>query len=250
MSIGRIVPLVSWIVVGLFIAVTALAAGRLLLLYRETREFPELLISILILGLGTLGVGGGFVIASTVSDEALRAVLSFVPIIGVNVGMSALCVFTWRVYRADSGVARAFCTSLVMTMFGLVAYAISQGDSVVLQARPLAFTSSGIYVSTMAWSAVEALLYWRTMKRRLSLGLADALLTNRFLLWGLATGIAAQGIAIGAIAQLAFGLLGPETPWVTMCYAAHGLLTAVFFWLAFQPPRSYANWIAGELEPS
>ena len=60
------VTLLSWIVVGLFIAVTALAATRLLLLYRETRGLPELLIATLILGVGTFGVGGSFVILSTV----------------------------------------------------------------------------------------------------------------------------------------------------------------------------------------
>ena len=241
--------MLAWIVVGLFVAVTMFAAGRLLLLYRETRGLPELLISTLILGVGTLGVGGSFVILSTVPEGLLRTVLSFIPSIGVNVGMGALSVFTWCVYRPNSVSARAFCAALVFAVFALVAYALAHGTTLALQARPIALASSAIYVTTMAWSAVEALLYWRAMKRRLGLGLADALVTNRFLLWGLATGTAAQGIAIGAIARLGFGL-PIDAQWITLCYAAHGSITAVFFWLAFSPPKPYARWIARGYEAS
>jgi len=242
--------LLSWIVVGSFIAVTVLAAVRLLALYRETGGLPELLISILILGVGTLGVGAGFVITTTVPDGALHSVLSFVPIIGVSAGMSALSLFNWRVYRAESGAARALSASLIAGSLGLVAYALVHGNTLVLRERPVALASSTIYVTTMAWSAIESLLYWRMMKRRLGLGLTDALLTNRFLLWGLATATAAQGIAIGAVAQLVFGVVATGATWVTLCYAAHGSLTAVFFWLAFSPPKRYARWIAGEAEAS
>ncbi len=242
--------MLSWIAVGFFVAVTAIAAGRLLQLYRETRGLPELLISTLILGVGTFGVGGSFVITSLVPEGALRTVLSFIPTTGVHVGMAALSVFTWRVYRPDSHAARASCIALMSALFGLVVYALAHGTALALQERPIALASSAIYVTTMAWSAVEALMYWSTMKRRRSLGLADPLVTNRFLLWGLATGTAAQGIAIGAIAQFGFGLVGTGAGLVTLCYAVHGSLSAVCFWLAFQPPKPYARWIARGFEAS
>jgi hypothetical protein len=242
--------LLSWIVVSFFIAVTAVAAGRLLLLHRQTRGLPELLIAILILGVGTFGVGGSFVILSTVPEGALRTALSFIPTSAVNGGMAALCLFTWRVYRPNSKSARAFCTALVSAVLALVVYAISQGSTLALQERPVALASSVIYVTTMAWSAVEALLYWSTMRRRRSLGLADPVLTNRFLLWGLATGTAAEGIALGAVAQFGFGLVGLGAGPVTLCYAVHGSLSAVFFWLAFQPPKSYVGWVSRGFEAS
>ena len=235
--------MLSWIVVGLFVTVTVLAAGRLLLLYRETRGLPELLIATLILGVGTFGVGGSFVILSTVPEGALQTALNFIPNIGVSVGMAALCLFTWRVYRPNSSSARAFAAALVIPLVGMVVYSFVAGTTLVLQSRPLAIASSVIHVSAMMWSAIEALLYWRAMKRRLSLGLADALVTNRFLLWGLATGMAGQGIAIGAFARLGMGL-PIDAAWISLCYAAHGTVSAVCFWLAFSPPHRYARWIA------
>jgi len=240
--------LLSWIVVGFFIAVTAMAAGRLLLSYRDTRGLPELLIATLILGVGTFGVGGSFVILSTVPEGALRTVLSFIPTSAVSGGMAALCVFTWRVYRPNSNAARAFCSVLVCALFSRVAYAVAQGSTLVLQTRPIALTSSVIYGTTMTWSAVEALRYWSTMKRRRNLGLADPVVTNRFLLWALATGTAAEGIGIGAVAQFSFGLVGTGAGLVTLCYAVHGSLSAVFFWLAFQPPKPYVRWVSRGFE--
>jgi len=234
--------LLSWIVVGAFIAVTLAAAARLLATHRQTGGLPELLIATLILGVGTLGVGGGFVIAATVPEGSLRIALGFVPIAGVSVGMAALSVFTWRVYHPESALARAFAATLVAALIAIVLYAASQGSTLVLAERPIAIGSSVLYVTTMAWSSVEALLYWRAMRRRLSLGLADALVTNRFLLWGLATGTAAQGIAIGAVARLGMGVAN-EAAAISLCYAVHGSITAIFFWLAFAPPPRYAGWI-------
>ena len=76
------------------------------------------------------------------------------------------------------------------------------------------------------------------------LGLADAVTTNRFLLWGAATGCCAVGTTIGAVAQR----LLPQTDGVApasimLCYAGFGLVAAVTFWLAFLPPRGYQEWI-------
>ena len=239
--------MLTWIAVLLFIGVTLLAAGRLLALFGKTRELPELLIATLILGVGTLGVGAGVVVPALAFTGMLGTLLGFLPIVGVHVGMSALCFFTWLVYRNCSAVARAAAVTIVCLLGALLAHALLRGSIAAvdaLPARPIAILNSLIYVAVMAWSSVEALAYWRSMRQRLALGLADASLTNRFLLWGLATGAPAQGIAIGAVATLGFGMAADEATWVTLCYAAHGSLSAVCFWLAFQPPEAYSRWIA------
>lgn len=235
----------TWFFVLLFIGVTVFAAARLLVLHRKTGQLPELLIAMLILGVGTLGVGAGFVIPATVPPGTLRSVLDHLPISGVHLGMSALCFFTWLVYRRDSVVARTAVGAIVCLLAVTLLHALLRGtfDAVgAIPERPVRIVSSTIYVSVMAWSAVEALAYWRAMRQRLALGLADPVVTNRFLLWGLATGAPAQGIAIGAVAEFAFGF-PKDTGWITLCYAAHGSLSAVCFWLAFQPPKAYRGWI-------
>ena len=82
-------------------------------------------------------------------------------------------------------------------------------------------------------------------------GLADAATTNRFLLWGTATGCCTVGIVLGAVIQ---GDANPNefvmpVP-VMICYAGFGLTAAISFWLAFLPPARYLAWIARRAEAS
>lgn len=235
--------MVHWIAILGFMTVTAVAGGRLVALWAKTRGLPELLIGIVILGVGTVAVGLGFVIGAVVPDGELRQVLRFVPTLGANVGMAALCLFTWRVYRPSSRAAQLASCGLILGMFGLLLYAVAHGSVQVLATRTTSLVSSTLYVSAMSWSAVEAMIYWVAMRRRLRLGLADPLVTNRFLLWGVATGTAAVGIAIGAIARPTGAVDGGGGSWVTLSYAGHGAIAAVAFWFAFKPPRAYARWI-------
>ena len=124
--------MLNWLVVMAFMTVTGLAAARLLLLWRETRGLPELLIATLILGVGTLGVGGSFVIAQAVPEGSLQTVLSFIPTTAVTIGMSSLCVFTWLVYRPTSTLARSAAVALASPLVLLQLYAASQGSIFVV----------------------------------------------------------------------------------------------------------------------
>jgi hypothetical protein len=236
--------MLTWFVVLAFVGVTLLAAGRLLLIWRETRGLPELLIAGLIVGVGTIGVGCGFVISQLPLTGALRNVASFVPTTGVLFGMTSLCVFTWKVYRPASVGARLAAVALVGPLAALQAYALVRGSVTVLTEPLIASVSSVLYTTTMVWSAVEAILYWTRMRKRVKLGLADPMVTNRLLLWAIATGTAGVGIAIGAVARIGFGV-GADggASWVLISYAAHGSVSAIAFWLAFKPPRAYARWI-------
>ena len=237
--------MVYWIAILGFMAITAAAGGRLIALWLRTRALPELLIAVVIFGVGTVATGLGFVISAVgPTTGALATVLGFVPTLGATTGMAALCVFTWRVYRPESRAAQIFGGGLVAGMLGLVVYAVAHGSTTVLAGPGVFAVSSALYVGTMAWSAVESITYWTQMRRRMGLGLADPLVTNRFLLWGVATGTAGIGIAIGAAARLASGD-GEAPSWVTLSYAAHGAVGAFAFWFAFKPPRLYARWIEG-----
>ena len=89
---------------------------------------------------------------------------------------------------------------------------------------------------------MEATIYWRKMQRRRQLGLADAVTTQRFLLWGFGA-CAAFGIFAIQMARTAVtGQLGPSQ--LTRDAASVlGLVTAVFVWTAFFPPASYRRWV-------
>ncbi len=98
----------------------------------------------------------------------------------------------------------------------------------------------------MAWAASESLRYYGLMKRREALALAEPLVTNRFLLWGIgalagatATVFSGTMIALGAAAdsQLLIGL--------RLTTALCGATSAIAIWLAFFPPAAYRRRFAG-----
>jgi hypothetical protein len=231
---------VTWIAVSGFTALTALAAGRLLAVWRRSHQLPELLIAILILGVGTVAVGLGFLLRAWAPDAALAI---FLPIAGADVGMTALAIFSWQVYRPGSALAKGAVVLVALGMLAVLADCVIEGRNVTLESTPASMTSSAIYVGVMAWSALEALLYWRPMRRRQRLGLADPVVTNRVLLWAIATGVASIGILIGAAAQHLGGVDPRESLWVSLVYALHGSVSAVAFWLAFAPPAFYRRWV-------
>jgi hypothetical protein len=239
-----------WIVVLGFVLVTGLAAGRLLMLWRETRCLPELLIAILILGVGTVAVGGGFLIIQLVPPGPARTIADFIPISAAAVGMIALAIFTWRVYRPESRVARAATATIGLGLAGLIAIALHAGSVMALSRTPYLEIQSAIHVSVMLWSASEAILYWSSMKRRLALGLADPMVVNRILLWGIATGMAGLGIAIGAGGRIFGADVSGQASWIQLNYALHGTVSAFAFWFAFKPPQAYARWVRGASESS
>ncbi len=106
-----------------------------------------------------------------------------------------------------------------------------------------------LLVGCLLWGSAEALVYWRKMRRRLRLGLADPVVTNRFFLWGLGAGAAGLGTAIGMVAQLVTGLPPLQMPWITLSSSLHGLTAAVALWLAFVPNQAYLRFIEARARP-
>lgn len=242
--------MLSWAALLLFMTLTVLAAARLLLLWSQTRKLPELLIAILILGVGTVAVGFGSLLPVLVPDGPTRVLASFVPTAGAHLGLAALCIFTWRVYRPDSPTAAAACGALILSFVALLARASVSGSTAILGQSPYLELSASLNVGVMLWSAAEAIFYWFPLRRRLRLGLADALVVNRVLLWGIATGTAGLGIAIGAVGRIVFGSAGGAGSWIVLNYALHGMVSAVAFWLAFKPPAAYVRWIRDGWAPA
>ena len=81
------------------------------------------------------------------------------------------------------------------------------------------------------------------MRRRMRLGLADPVVTNRFLLWGIGAGAAGVGSAVGGAVQWWTQLPPIELPWVMLSSSLHGLVAAMAMWLAFVPSAPYTRLI-------
>ena len=172
------------------------------------------------------------------------------------VGTAGLHMFIWLTFRRDSKRARtaAAVGSLVVWIAAGV-QAITEGFSVKV------IPGIGYWAFQLArnapyyWLAAESLSYYAAARRRARLGLADPLVTNRFLLLGLwAVAWAAMGLSdviarglyvmsSGSTTELRIDTAGPIILTTIAITSALGTLAAVTLALSFFPTRSYRRFI-------
>ena len=87
----------------------------------------------------------------------------------------------------------------------------------------------------------EATRYYKMMKKRVQLGLADPVVTNRFLLWALA---AAGGVMMMLTSVPPVIAPGSQNPLMALdLFAFFGCAFSIIYGLAFFPPTRYRNWL-------
>lgn len=173
-------------------------------------------------------------------------------------GLSAFTLFVGRVFRPDAGWAVGVTTLLIgiqivslpaLVLFG--GHRDEQNVSVVVVGlcRALPF----------AWGFVESLRYYHLMKRRETLGLADAVVTNRFALFAVWTG-ALVGLPILLFVVRAWALLSTATgrliaedgslaapAWLlAVGLLGFGLAASAALWLSFFPPQAWLERIRAQ----
>ncbi|MAE95112.1 MAG: hypothetical protein CL910_10665 [Deltaproteobacteria bacterium] len=162
-------------------------------------------------------------------------------------GLASFYVFTRRVFRPEGGWAAALvwaaAAAAVVILVGsawTIQGAVDK-QAVVDGMRPWAFGILFLAAVPFVWTATESLVYYRRMRRRVALGLADPLTTNRFLLWAVAAIAAALQIAIMAAFRAAGWAIMAPLPMTASCGTT--LLTIGFWYLAFVPPAWYRTRI-------
>jgi len=226
--------------------ISSLVIGvRLLLLWHRTRRLPELLIACGILGIGP--VGFAFTLIATSSGEALPLLASVclaAALLSTSGGAFATAIFNWRVFHPDAPGLRLVVGAVALLF--VVAFlweALNSGFADPnLNASGFRLYSM-LSTTILLWGAAESLRYFTMMRRREKLGLADPLVTNRFLLWGLGIGAAGLGSAISVTACTVTGQHMLSIPWVTISNSLHGLTAAVLMWVAFIPPGFYRRFV-------
>lgn len=233
----------------LIFAVVATTVGvRLVLLWWHTRQLPELLIGIGVLGIGPLGFGAsaaaGFIAASAPS---LAYGLAVWGACAATAGVCAKFLFNWRVYhRQERWAGRVAGAGIAVVVAALTASVVFGGVQQGVEVAHWYLTRGVLQAGCLLWGAAEAILYWGKMRRRQRLGLADPTVTNRFLLWGIAAGAAGLGTAIGIGFQMITGIPSAEVPGLLLSSSLHGLVAAIAMWLAFVPPQFYTTWIRSQ----
>jgi hypothetical protein len=227
-------------------AVALVVGFRMLSLTRRTREFPEAAIGIHILVL-MLGYSAEFVGIETAGDLGMIAV--------VLRGFGNLCyavailvylLFTWRVFRPDSriaaGVVIASSLALVIGWSGEVITSQFDFGAERFEA-PWFWIAYVPRVLCMGWATLEAAIEYRRARRRMRLGLSDPLVSNRFLLWGLAA-LSECLIYVLILAAIVRGTPADFLTGTTALFvSALGMSAAITILLAFLPPPAYRRWI-------
>jgi hypothetical protein len=233
---------VSGIGFGIFFLASLAIGIRLVVLHRRTGRSPELMIGIGILGIGPAGMALTLMAAAVQRLQPdLSVWLAAFGSLAIAAGSVSAAIFNWRVFRPDSIAARRAVFGLALG-YG-IGFGLELGTSGFrnpLAPGPSQTTTAFLCTATLIWGSLESLLYWDVMKRRERLGLADPLVTNRFLLWGLGIGSAGVGALVSALFQLLSGMSFSELPALMLSNSMFGLASAVLMWMAFLPP---AFWV-------
>jgi hypothetical protein len=242
MAIGAFVPLVF------FVVILASVGFRLIRLWRRTREIPELS-----LGLGLLVVSSSLPLAAvgrapaTAMELAGRVSFS-AGITAAAVGVSLLVFFNYWVFRRGSSWGRAAFIAICLTMCAGVGYMSAANflgesiEQIKITMRPGALALMLTILACFAWSGAESLRYHTALRRRLSIGLGDPVLTNRFLLWGVA-GLTCSILLVVITACIMMGMTILHEPLPLTAIAACGTIMSASWYLTFFAPESYRRFL-------
>jgi len=234
-----------YVVVGLVVGV------RLLLLARRTRGFPELA-----LGLGECLLAGLvpplFIVAQVVSEPAaLVRAAAFGGHLAYTAGCAVMILFTWRVFRPEAGWARAlvYGALAVLATGGALQMAHAFLAPGLAELRDPQTTSFLVmeWVSLVGffWTAGEAFHHHARLRKQQALGLVDAVVVNRVLLWA----VVGVGGVIAAGAPVLASLLGSNVnthvPTRILCALAT-LVSSLAIQFAFVPPAAYLRWVRAQ----
>jgi hypothetical protein len=244
-------PAFAAIAGGIALVVGWIVTARLFALARRTGAPPERVLAIAFSGLFCVGYPLSAVSRMPGLVETNEGSLLFtIGMIGVGIGTTALCGFPQLVFRPGrrwalwlrNGTAVG---GLVAVAGCAVAVATAADRAQMIEAtRPWALGVVGAIGIPFLWNAIESTLYYRRMRRRLAIGLADPVTTHRFLLWALASWVSsAQVVAIALLRGVGIPTVSP-LPMSIIAIAA--LVSSCCWWLAFLMPTAYQARIAAE----
>ncbi|MCZ6784938.1 MAG: hypothetical protein O7G30_16690 [Proteobacteria bacterium] len=235
---------------GAFFLVGLAVSFRLVLLWRRSGEWPELLVAGGLLFSGPIGFtasAGAFELLH--SNPTASAWLLGTGSAALSIGAVSAAAFTRLVFRPESGAARRFLWFLALALLAAwVTGGLESGFYVADGLGAWGYASQVLRIGAMAWGTWETLRYWRLMRRRRALGLAEPVVANRFLLWGIGSGGGAAAALVGLASTIAnAGKLGVDGP-TLIAISAIGMVAAAALFLAFLPPQGYRRFVERRAE--
>jgi len=161
--------------------------------------------------------------------------------VGISASVVCMIAFTRLTFRRDSGAARAFGWLLIAILaigfFGSGAFA---GDWTGEQTDHVwIWLEQAAQAIGYGWAAVELGGWYLKMRRRLAHGLADPLIANRVLLWGIYAGLFGMSQLLYIVGLALFGTVSMlDIPSVVLVVTAE-----IALWFTVFAPQWYTRWI-------
>ena len=239
---------ISFLSFAIHTIVSLVVGLRLASIARRARRFPELALSLTTL-LGTVIGYPLALLAIGLERGGLPGVapLFFLAASVMMTGVSMNYFFTWRVFRPDQPWAVVLCGLGVWMLFAPVgAVAVHVGlhgiDGGIQSSLVWVALAVGAALGGYAWTAFESFRYYRSSRRRLRLGLIEASVSNRFLLWSLASS-GFLAIVITAGVTVLFGHNPLQSAGFSLAVGVLGLVNSACNVLCFMPPQWYLDWL-------
>jgi hypothetical protein len=210
--------------------------------WRRTRGLPELLLGTMLVTATVLGYP--LAVASSRISPSELWVIHLLSQSLFTVGYACLLLFTLRVFRPSAVWAKALAGVTLLALAATsVVYAIELGSED--PRRPsemvgLTLLSSGAILVAYFWTMVESLVYYRQLRLRLRIGLAQVAVANRVLLWGLMALAAGMAVLVSVGGILAGSFMSPS---IIAVLSVLGLVHAGCLFFAFHPPSWYRSWL-------
>ena len=228
--------------VGFLILAARVVATKTFALWARTRGLPELLLS-LYLSCATV-LGYPLMIASTQIPASQMWPLHLAGQVAESVGFTCLLFFTLKVFRPEALWARCLVgVCLLLFAVGSVAYFIEltgENPRATGELLGIMLINSTPIALAYFWATLESSSYYRRLRLRLRLGLAEVAVVNRVFLWGLMSFAAGLAVVISLAGMLAGSFLTAPFVLVLSCL---GAVHAACLFLAFHPPGWYRLWL-------
>ena len=228
---------------------------RLLMLAHRSRQGPEFWGGLYFIGAATglsmRVLGSSLVLTAPDLADTINTIghLTFA------FGTIAMTVFTLRVFHPGSTFARIFAAMTIGAIVSTSAHTLLAGYTSIENSYSMVATNFARLIPT-CWAFYESFRYWNSMRRREALGLADPILTNRFLLWSIWTGavtlLPMVALALRALSIVTLGneqfiegvgaqLMPTVMRGVRLIFVLVAPIAAIALSLSFFPPAAYLD---------